>query len=64
MNAFHVHTTDIVAIIDHAVRLEDGHWASFDDAPQANISDFDAPYKVPDDITSSAFYFICCVYDF
>ena len=29
------------------------------------ISDFDAPSKeVPDDLTSSAFYFICRVYDF
>jgi len=45
----------LLAALNPAVRWEDDRWTSFDDAPI--IPDFDAPYKVPDEVTSSAFYF-------
>lgn len=50
----------LLAALNPAVRWDDGHWTSFDDAPI--IPDFDVPYKVPDEVTSSAYYFICHIY--
>jgi chromatin modification-related protein VID21 len=44
----------LLAALNPAVRWENDHWKSFDDAPI--IPDFDVPYKVPDELTSSAFY--------
>ncbi len=43
----------LLAALNPAIRWEDDHWTSFDDAPI--IPDFDAPFKVPDEVTSSAF---------
>jgi chromatin modification-related protein VID21 len=44
----------LLAALDPAVRWENDHWTSFDDAPI--IPDFDVPFKVPDELTSSVFY--------
>jgi chromatin modification-related protein VID21 len=49
----------LLAPLNPAVRWEDDHWASFDDAPI--IPDFDVPYKIPDELTSSPFY-LCDVF--
>ena len=46
----------LLAALNPAVRWEDDHWTNFDDAPI--LPDFDAPYKVPDEVTSSAFIFL------
>ncbi|KAI9509664.1 hypothetical protein F5148DRAFT_1186196 [Russula earlei] len=43
----------LLAALNPAVRWENDGWASFDDAPI--IPDFDAPYKFPDEPTSSLF---------
>jgi len=45
----------LLAALNPAVRWEDDHWTGFDDAPI--IPDFDAPYKNPDEVTSSTFLF-------
>ena len=52
----------LLAALNPAVRWEDDHWTSFDDAPI--VPDFDAPYKVLEEVTSSAFCFIRCVISF
>jgi chromatin modification-related protein VID21 len=62
MGSFMQTRPTLLAALNPAVRWEDDHWTSFDDAPI--VPDFDAPHRVPDEVTSSAFYFICRVYDF
>ena len=44
----------LLAALNPAVRWENDHWTSFDDAPI--IPDFDLPFKFPEELTSSAFY--------
>ena len=49
----------LLAALNPAVRWENDHWTSFDDAPI--IPDFDLPPKITDELTSSAFYLYACL---
>ena len=52
----------LLAALNPAARWDNDHWASFDDAPI--IPDFDVPYKVPEELTSSPFYLYAVILSF
>jgi chromatin modification-related protein VID21 len=45
----------LLAALNPAVRWNDDHWKSFDDAPV--VPDFDAPHRIVDEPTNSALFF-------
>ena len=60
MGSFMRSRPTLLAALNPAVRWENDHWMSFDDAPV--ILDFDAPYKFPDEPASSAFHLHAMIY--
>jgi chromatin modification-related protein VID21 len=44
----------LLAALNPAVRWDDDHWTSIDDAPV--VPDFDASHRIPDEPSNSAFY--------